>query len=222
LLKPADSDARRRGDEGFTLLELTIALMILGVMIAIAAGALISLQNTTSRDNAMISVEQDASTGLAQMARDIRSAHSITFVSSTTNAADAVVLNVNNPSGGTTPIEWVYQPPTAPAVVGTLSRVVLTSSLAVSSTAVILSDVANGSNPVFSYFNLNGGSAMSTSGSSANQTLQNCTTAIGVTLTISPNPVRGVSTFTESDQVAITDQQQILSAPGNQQCGLTS
>jgi type II secretory pathway pseudopilin PulG len=205
------------------LLEISIATLIIGIMLAIAAGALVSLENTTSRNSAMVNIEQDASTTLAQMARDIRSAHSITFVSSTTNAADAVVLYVNQPSGGTpSPIEWVYQPPTAPAVVGTLSRVVLTSSLAVSATRVVLTDVANGTNPVFSYFNLNGGSPMSTSGTTANQTLENCTTAIGVSLTISPTPIRAVSNFTESDQVAVTDQEQILSAPGNQQCGLTS
>jgi prepilin-type N-terminal cleavage/methylation domain-containing protein len=222
LLSQAQPEGRRHQDDGFTLLEVSIATLILGIMIAIAAGALISLQNATNRNNAMVNIEQDASTTLAQMARDIRSAHSITFLSSTTNAADAVVVYVNQPSGGTIPIEWVYQPPTAPAVVGTLSRIVLTQSLAVTATRVVLTDVANGANPVFSYFNLNGGPAMSTTGSTANQTLENCTTAIGVTLTISPSPVRAVSNFTESDQVAITDQQQILSAPGNQQCGLTS
>ena len=216
------SRGTRRGrlrDDGFTLLEVTFATLILGIMLAIAAGGLISLQNLTARNNAMITVEQNASTTLAQMARDIRSSHSITFLPSTTNAAYSVVLYINQPAGGTLPVEWVYQPPTAPATVGTLSRVVLTQSLAVSASNVVLSDVANGANPVFSYFNLNGGSSMPTSGSTALQTLQNCTTAIGVNLTISPAPVPGVSVFTESDQVAITDQQQLLSAPGDHQCG---
>lgn len=219
MLTRRNTRGGRLRDDGFTLLEVTIATAILGIMLAIAAGALISLQNVTARNNAMITIEQNASTTLAQMARDIRSSHSITFLPSTTNAAYSVVLNVNQPSGGTIPVEWVYQPPAAPATVGTLSRVVLTQSLAVSATKVVLSDVANGANPLFSYFNLNGGSPMPTSGSTALQTLQNCTTAIGVNLTISPNPVPGVNVFSESDQVAITDQQQLLSAPGDQQCG---
>ncbi|HWE53957.1 MAG TPA: prepilin-type N-terminal cleavage/methylation domain-containing protein [Acidimicrobiales bacterium] len=222
MLRRPDREQRTNDEGGFTLIELAVATVIFGVMTSITAGALISMQNTTSRNNAMVDIEQDASNTLAMMARDIRSAHSIGFLSSTSDAADAVVLYVNQPSGSTVPVEWVYQPPTAPATVGTLSRVVLTSSLAVTGTAVILSDVANGVSPVFSYFNLNGGSGMATSGTSANQTLQDCTTAIGVNLTIQPPSVKGAGSFSESDQVAITDQEQILSAPGNQQCGLTS
>lgn len=218
MSRPARRGARLR-DDGFTILELSIATLVLGIMLTIATGALISLQNATARTNAMISIEQNASTTLAQMARDIRSAHSITFVSPTTNAAYSVVLNINQPTGGTIPVEWVYQPPAAPATVGTLSRVMLTHSLAASATNVLLTDVANGTTPVFSYFNLAGGSSMPTTGSTAIQTLQNCTTAIGVNLTISPAPVPGVSAFSESDRVAITDQQQLLSANENYQCG---
>ncbi|MGC8513465.1 MAG: PulJ/GspJ family protein [Acidimicrobiales bacterium] len=206
-------------DDGFTLLELMTVLAVMGVVLAIAGGTLISLQNATVRTTAMINDEQDASTVLAQMARDIRSAHSLTFPSTTTDADFAMILYENQPSGGTDPIEWVYQPPTAPAVVGTLSREVLDSSLAVTSTRVELSDVANVGVPVFTYYNLFGAS-IPTGSSTQLQTIQNCTTAVGVDLIISPSPVNGVSNFTESDEVAITDQQQILSAPGNQQCGV--
>ena len=206
-------------DEGFTLVELMIVLAVMGVVLAIAGGALLSLQNATVRTSAMVNDEQDASTMLAQMARDIRSAHSLTFPSTTTDADFAMILYENQPSSGTTPIEWVYQPPTAPAVVGTLSREILNSSLAVISTVVELSDVANTSVPVFTYYNLFGAS-IPTGSSTQLQTIQNCTTAVGVDLLISPSPVGGVSAFTESDEVAITDQQQILSAPGNQQCGV--
>lgn len=206
-------------DEGFTLLELMIVLAVMGVVLAIAGSALFSLQNATVRTSAMVNDEQDASTVLAQMARDIRSAHSLTFPSTTTDADFAMILYENQPSGGTAPVEWVYQPPTAPAVVGTLSREVLDSSLAVTSTRVELSDVANVSVPVFTYYNLFGAS-IPTGSSTQLQTIQNCTTAVGVDLIISPSPVSGVSNFTEADEVAITDQQQILSAPGNQQCGV--
>ena len=214
-----NGQVRSDRDEGFTLLELMIVLAVMGVVLAIAGGALLSLQNATVRTSAMVNDEQDASTVLAQMARDIRSAHSLTFPSTTTDADFAMILYENQPSGGTSPIEWVYQPPTAPAVVGTLSREVLDSSLAVTSTRVELSDVANVSVPVFSYYNLFG-APIPTGSSTQLQTIQNCTTAVGVDLLISPSPVSGVSDFTESDEVAITDQQQILSAPGNQQCGV--
>lgn len=213
-----------RDEAGFTLMEMMVVMMVMAIVLVIAGSALISLQRTAVRTDAMVTEEQAASTTLALMARDIRSAHSIQFLTSTTDASQSVIFNENQPSAtGTTPIEWVYTPPSGSAVVGTLSRVTLSSTLAVQSTQVMLSDVANvpGTEPVFKYYNVHG-TTMSTSGSTADQTLQNCTTAIGVNLVISPSPVPGVATFQESDTVAITDQQQILSAPGNGQCGLSS
>jgi prepilin-type N-terminal cleavage/methylation domain-containing protein len=204
---------------GYTLVELMVVLLIMGIVLSIATGALISLQNASARNSAMIDDEQAASTTLALLSRDIRSAHSLTFVSSTTNADDSVVLNENQPSGGTQPIEWTYAPPVAPAVVGTLSRMVLTSSLTVSSTQVMLRDLANNpANPVFKYYDLEGGNPEVTGSAVANSSIESCTTAIGVNFTISPSPVPGVASYQESNEVAIYDQQQILSAPGNGQC----
>jgi prepilin-type N-terminal cleavage/methylation domain-containing protein len=210
------------GADGYTLIELTVVLAIMSIVLVIASSALISLQNASTRNNAMITDEQNASSTLALLSRDIRSAHSITFVSTTTNAANSLVLEENQPAGGLLlPVEWTFVPPVAPAVVGTLSRIVLTSSLTVSSTQVMLTDLANtATNPVFSYYDLQGGTPMATGTAADNVTLQSCTTAIGLNLSISPSPVPGVSNFQESNSVAIYDQQQILSAPGNAQCGL--
>lgn len=207
-----------RPEDGFTLIELMVTMAVMAIVLVIAGSALISLQGTAVRNDAMITEEQSASTALSLMARDIRSAHSIQFLTSTTDAAESVILNENQPSGtATSPVEWVYQPGASGA--GTLSRVTLSASLSVVGTDVVLSDVANpASVPVFTYYNLQGVS-MSSSASGADQTLQNCTTSIGVDLLISPAPVPNVSTFQESDTVAITDQEQILSAPGNGQCG---
>lgn len=206
-------------EAGYTLVELLIVMVVMVIVLVIAGSALLSMQNTTTRNTAMINVEQDASTALALMARDIRSAHSIGFPSSTTNAANAVILFENTPSGATTPVEWIYTPPVGQAPTGTLKRLTLNSALSTTGTQLLLSDLANNSpNPVFSYYGLQAGSPMTTIGSAANQTIQNCTTAIGVNLQISPSPVPGVATFTESNEVAITDQEQLLSAPGNGQC----
>jgi prepilin-type N-terminal cleavage/methylation domain-containing protein len=213
---PARSAGSDR-EHGFTLIEMSVVMAIMTIVVTIATGALISLQNAEARNSAMINDEQAASMTLALLSRDIRSAHSITFPTSTTNADISVILNENQPSGGPTQaVEWTYTPAVAPAVVGTLKRMILTSSLSVSSTAVYLRDLANTStNPVFTYYGLDG-AAIPTAG--ANGTLENCTTGIGVNLTISPSPVPGVAVYQENNEVAIYDQQQILSAPGNGQC----
>ncbi len=212
--------AETHPDGGFTLLELMVTMAVMAIVLVIAGSGLISMQGAAVRNDAMITDEQAASTALALMARDIRSAHSIEFLTSTTDARLAVILNENQPnSTATTPVEWVYQPGSGSSGVGTLSRVTLTSSLTVAGTNVVLTDVSNPTaTPVFSYFNLQGVS-MDPTVSGADQTLQNCTTSIGVDLMISPSPVPGVTNFQETDTVAITDQEQILSAPGNGQCG---
>lgn len=219
LTNPSSKQDQVDGEAGYTLAELLIVMAVMAIVLVIAGSSLISMQNTTSRNTAMINVEQDASTTLALMARDIRSAHSIGFPTMTTNAAVSVILYENQPGGSTTtPVEWVYQPPSGTGPTGVLSRKVLNSALSPTSTQVLLRDLANTStNPVLTYYDLQGQS-MSTSAASADATLSNCTTAIGVNLTISPSPVPGVANFQESNVVAITDQEQLLSAPGNGQC----
>ena len=219
LTNPYSKRGEGEGDAGFTVAELLVVMAVMAIVLVIAGSSLISMQNTTSRNTAMINVEQDASTTLALMARDIRSAHSIGFTSLTSNAAVSVVLYENQPgSSTTTPVEWVYQPPSGSAPTGVLSREVLNSALSPTSTQVLLRDLANtSSNPVLTYYDLHG-QTMSTTAASADATLSNCTTAIGVNLTISPSPVPGVANFQESNVVAITDQEQLLSAPGNGQC----
>lgn len=218
-------------ESGFTILELTIVMAIMAIVLVIAGSAVVSYQNVTSRTSAMIDVEQSASSTLALVARDIRSAHSITFPTAsgstgtcpqTTNAANTVILNENQPStSATTPVEWIYQPPVGSATVGTFCRVTLNSNLTPKTTQVMLSNLSNpSSTPVFTYYDLQGQPIPLTGTvSTVNQTLQTCSTAIGVTLAISPSPIPNVATFTESNEVAITDQQQLLSAPGNGQCG---
>src|SRR5690242_13197053 len=96
VLTPKSRPARpASAEEGFTLIELVIVLLIMTVVIVVATGALISLSQTTNRGSAMITDEQQASTTMTQLAKDIRSAHAISIPTGAT-AANQVILQDNN------------------------------------------------------------------------------------------------------------------------------
>lgn len=101
---------------GFTLIELTVAMLISMIVLAVVGSALISLSRTALRNDGTVTEEQTASGVLQQLATDIRSSDSIAFPSPYPNetgtgtsldAGDVVVLTVN---GQTNPIVWIYDP----------------------------------------------------------------------------------------------------------------
>lgn len=198
------------GDAGFTLLELMVVVGMMTIVLVIAGAALISLTKATNRGGTMITDEQNTSTVLARLAKDIRSAHTISFP---TGAAPAneTVLQVNNPGGGTTSVEWIYQQSAA-----TLTREVQNSSGTYVPAGTPLTGLANsGTQPIFSYFSYKG---TNESGSSTTL-IVNCTSRVEIDLVVAPPPgTSAVANFEETADVAITDQLAILSAPGNGQC----
>jgi prepilin-type N-terminal cleavage/methylation domain-containing protein len=211
VLTPKSLPARPAStEEGFTLIELVIVLLIMTIVIVVATGALISLSQTTNRGSAMITDEQQASTVITQLAKDIRSAHTISIPTGAT-ASNQVILQDNNPTGGFTSVQWIYSQGGA-----TLTRQVQNAQGVYQNQGAALTEVANSSTqPIFRYFNVAGTDISS----SINPTIGKCTTRIRVDLVVSPQPgTTGVSNFEERADVAITDQLQLLSAPGNGQC----
>jgi prepilin-type N-terminal cleavage/methylation domain-containing protein len=206
--------ADRRPDDGMTLIELTVVLMVMAIVMSIAGSILFSLSKTASRNDAVVTDEQEASTVLAQVSRDIRSAHQVTFAAFASAApTQEIELQMNQPSN--TWVEWVYTP-TAATVNGvsqpshTLAR--YTSSSATGtfkesapsvSTPV---NVANGSTALFRYFTGSGSELVAQPGNTAG--LQTCTTRVMVTLLVATEKnLTAVPTFQLTDDVAITDQE---------------
>jgi prepilin-type N-terminal cleavage/methylation domain-containing protein len=211
---------RSRDDAGFTLIELVVVLLVSTIVLVIAGSTLISLNNTTSRVDSMTTDEQEASTVLAQVSRDIRSAHTVTFSGfSTPNPIQELELQMNQPAN--TWVEWVYTP-TAATVNGahqgsnTLVRYVgssATGTFKQSAPSVSTPvNVGNGTTiPLFQYFQVTGAQMYGTAANVG--TLDACTTRVTVTLEVIPQSKEsGIPSFELTDDVTITDQAALWSS----------
>ena len=165
-----------------------------------------SMSMTAKRNDSMVTIEQKASTVAAQMARDIRSAHAISLPGT---AVDQIVLQENDGNGGYTYVEWTYD--TSAQTVTRYTGSASTGPFTVSSPKA--TKVTNGATGIFTYYNVSGGSI----NGSTNTSIVNCTARIGVQLNVATSTI-GVNTFQANEDVALTDQVQIISAPGNGQC----
>ena len=201
---------RPEGDAGFTVLELMVVVLLMGIVLAIAGNGLVSLVTTTDRHNAMVDSEQGASSSVARFARDVRSAHSIQFPTTSPDPLSQVILNINSPSGGAmTQVEWLYQ-----SSAKTFSRELVNSGTgSVISTTTLATNVVNGTSPAFRFYNYHGDEITNADPG----TIANCTTRVQVQLVIVPT-TQGVGSFTETADAALTDQLALLSLPGNGQC----
>jgi prepilin-type N-terminal cleavage/methylation domain-containing protein len=200
-------------ERGYTLIELMVVVLIMGVVIAIAGSALYSLSMSANRNDAMVSEEQAASNIVAQLSRDIRSANSLTFPSGVTSSGTGseVELLVNQTGGGTQPVLWVYN-----SSAGTLTREVQVNGN-FQAQGQYLTNVANPSGtPVFTYYTYSTTSSNeSLTSLTGNQVsdIQQCTTSIGVDVYVSSS-THGTVPYQESEQVALTNQLDTLTAPG--------
>ena len=197
----------RRGEDGFTLVELSVTSVVAVIALAIAGDALISLNNAAYRNDSHVREEQANSLVMAQIERDIRSAASISFPSGA-STTQQLQISVTSPDATTSDVLWVYDP-----AAHTFTREVQKQGSFVPSPTAT-TDVANGSVPVFKYYDLNTDDISSTSASN----IAACTTAVSVTLNVSSKTV-GVGQYMESGEVALTNRLETLTAPGSGQCG---
>jgi prepilin-type N-terminal cleavage/methylation domain-containing protein len=208
VLNPARSRRRRQDDAGFTLIELTVVSLIASIILIMAGNSLISLQNATAKNGSLIQEEQSASLAMAQMERDVRSASGVSFPSGA-STSQQLQMTVVNASGPQSQVLWIYDP-----IAATLSRETQVNGTFVAG-AMSISHVTNGSGtPVFTYFN----SAGSDISSRTVSEIETCATAVGVEVQVA-STTAGVAAFQESAEVALTNNVEALTAPGNGQCG---
>lgn len=200
-------------ETGFTLIELTVVVLIMGILLVAAGSALISLSTATNRDDGLVQEEQAATTAVTQLASDLRSAHTLSIPSGAT-AADEVLLAVNQSSGATTQVEWIYTPASG-STAGTLKRYAQNSSGSLVASSISVSNVANpSSKPFLTYYNDSGIANATT------QNIANCSTSVAIDLVVaaSKSAGSGVTTFETTRTVALTDQLAIITQPGSIQC----
>jgi prepilin-type N-terminal cleavage/methylation domain-containing protein len=195
------TDPHRSSDErGFTLLELMVVAAVLVVVLALAGGALISVLQATNRTNARTDQQQNISTTLDDISRDLRSTDSL-VIPSGADPSTTIELLVNNAAGGTTPVEWTYNAST---------KTLLRKDLSANTTGWTLIAVTN-PGAIFTYYNDAG-----TPISIASNIVQ-CTTRVAVAFAVG-STVSAVPPYSEQVDVALTDRVQVLSLPGNNQC----
>lgn len=215
---------REDGEWGFTTLELMIAVIIMSIVVAMAGTALISVMSAGNRNDAVITNQQQASDVLNQLSRDIRSAGSLSFP--TSSPSTEVQIAVNKVSGSTvttTPVIWMYTTTASSCTAAGLTSPCLLREVQVNGTfkpqGTLSLALANNvsTNPVFSYYTFTSPGTPMPSTSTMDQ-FSTCTTAIGVDLVVSRTTNNAVSTFEDTDQIALTNQINTLTAPGNGQC----
>lgn len=200
-------------DAGFTMLELSIVMVVMMIILGIASGALLSLSQATNRNEGLVSQEQAASQSVTQMVHDLRSAHSISIPNGA-SSSNEVLIQENQASGGTTQVEWMYQPASG-STLGTLTRYAQTSGGSLQPSGSLVSGIVNPSTkPLLSYYDDSGGVISNTAN------IGNCTTRVTIDLVVAPPKSAGPGggNFEITQDVAITDQLAILTQPGSVQC----
>ncbi|HEV7525158.1 MAG TPA: prepilin-type N-terminal cleavage/methylation domain-containing protein [Acidimicrobiia bacterium] len=209
--------ARRRDEQGFTIVEVTIATSIMVVVLAMFFGTLASLSTSEDRAQRLVSNEQNVRFELDQLARDIRAANPLVPLLNAATAAgyDNQIEVVLGPTGGSQQvIRWTYDTTTKQMVRQLMSS---TASNATNlSQTFLLVRVRNieTATPVFQYFGQQDEDLVAqTLANSGNlHDPANCAVRVHIVLRSDSNP--GPVPFTETQDVEIRNR-----LPGNVGCG---
>ncbi|MGH9063217.1 MAG: PulJ/GspJ family protein [Acidimicrobiales bacterium] len=199
----------RRREAGFTVVELMVTSAIMLVALGVFGGLLVSLTGATNRGDALVTNEQDVSTVLTQLNRDLRSSNPLLPLALTSNYPDEVEMALVDPTtGGTTDVTWKFDPTTQ----------TLTRQLGSGTADVVLTGVKNSTAtpavPFFSYFDDQGDNLVT--GGAPPGTVATCTTNVQVQVVGAAEP--GPQPFREQSDVQLRNQLADLAAQGGNPC----
>jgi type II secretory pathway pseudopilin PulG len=209
--------SRERGEEGFTIIEVTIASMIMVVVLAMFFATLVSLTSSEDRSQRLVGNEQNVRFELDQLSREIRAANPIVPILTATSASDYAneIELVLGPSGGAQKvIRWRYDTTKLEMARQVMSDTSATATVV--SQSFLLTRVRNIETgiPVFTYYGqqnenlitqtLNNGGSL--------HDAANCAVRVHIVLASDSNP--GPMPFSETQDVEVRNR-----LPGKHGCG---
>ena len=193
-----------RAQEGFTIVELTLASALMLIIVAAFLQTAVSLANSDVRAQALANNAEDVRVVLNDLARDLRAANPLAPADSSgaRTAPSASLLRVALGAAGSaqTYLEWKYD-----ASAKTLTRSVLTSPTGGASASVVrLSGVAFPSGVVlFRYYCSTAGEIDPTT-ATAPSDIANLSTRVRITIVAAPR--KGPAPFTAQQDVELRNQ----------------
>lgn len=186
MLRPRRAGERRRPEQGFTLIEMVVALAIMSVALGVFGTVFVTMTHASTKGQALVTNEQGAELALESLSSDLRAANPVvalptlaTCPATTPGCAytSAIELQRDTASGSAQTVEWVFD-----SVAHTLTREVLTApGGSVSSSAVMLRGLSNSlSQPLFSLYDANNNDLVGDG--AAPETVATCATRVRVNI----------------------------------------
>lgn len=186
---------RGREEAGFTLVELTITTLVMGIAVTAIISVMVSLMRNQGIQDARVDNQEQIRFAMQKIERDIRSANPMTSLSTSSAYANEIEVTLTSDSGAETYVRWQLTGTT-------LQRMLLDEpGGTATSTLDVLTGVQNTAlgESLFRYYNSNGNEL--TSANSQPADFANC--SIRVLLTLTAQPASRATAFTEQSQVEI-------------------
>lgn len=203
-------------ERGMTVIELTIASMILMVVLGVLFSGLISLTRSEKRAGDQVTNEQAVRFVLTQIARDVRAANPVVTFTAKATYSNQIEVVVGATGGTQKVVRYRYDNTMGSATYQTLFREVMsdtTSGASVLTSAKLLTHVRDdqlGATP-FTYFDSHQRDLVTTA-SYTSSDVANC--AIRVRITLMSDSTLGPAPFTEQQDVELRNR-----LPGGIGCG---
>lgn len=193
---------RRRAltsEAGLTLVELMIASLVMSIVVASVAGVMVAMQKVGNRAMSGENASDTARLGLLQLQRDLEAANPlVTFGSSVsvTTYASEVQLLLGPTGGSQQTITWSCSS-------GTLWRDIGTATGTGVPEVTGVTNCASASNPVFSFFDVQGNNLLANPGSVNSTIMSDCSVRIEGTVAVSAGS--NTTPFTESVSIRLAN-----------------